>query len=116
MALIQQFSRETLGHPLVRAVCYALCSQTKAKANVKVGDMVVRGPDWRWGDQDGGDGHKGRVLKILEGSEQGWINVRWDDGDRVNNYRYGAQGCYDVLVVTTPEVTIFPRCPLNPPT
>ena len=29
-----------------------------------VGVRVVRGPDWQWGDQDGGPGHVGTVVTI----------------------------------------------------
>ena len=31
---------------------------------ILVGSRVVRGPDWQWGDQDGGPGHVGTVVTI----------------------------------------------------
>ena len=30
-----------------------------------VGTRVVRGPDWKWGKQDGGEGHVGTVCLCL---------------------------------------------------
>ena len=33
---------------------------------ILVGSRVVRGPDWQWGDQDGGQGHVGTVVTIGE--------------------------------------------------
>ena len=33
-----------------------------------VGLRVVRGPDWEWGDQDGGEGHVGTVVEVGEPS------------------------------------------------
>ena len=30
-----------------------------------VGTRVVRGPDWKWGKQDGGEGHVGTVSRVL---------------------------------------------------
>ena len=35
-----------------------------ATAVILVGSRVVRGPDWQWGDQDGGPGHVGTVVTI----------------------------------------------------
>jgi len=31
-----------------------------------VGVRVVRGPDWKWGDQDGGEGNAGTVIDTGE--------------------------------------------------
>jgi hypothetical protein len=31
---------------------------------IGLGVRVVRGPDWKWGDQDGGDGYTGTVVEI----------------------------------------------------
>ena len=36
-----------------------------------VGVRVVRGPDWKWGKQDGGEGHVGTV-RNFESSEVVW--------------------------------------------
>lgn len=34
-----------------------------------VGARVIRGPDWKWGKQDGGDGHVGTV-RSFESQEE----------------------------------------------
>ena len=51
---------------------------------LKPGDRIVRGPDWDWGDQDGGAGNIGIVAdrEALEG----WIAVDWPNGTG-NAYR-----------------------------
>ncbi|KAJ9470575.1 E3 ubiquitin-protein ligase itt1 [Diplonema papillatum] len=61
----------------------------------QVGDTVVRGPDWKWEDQDGGAGQVGRVFDfpIREQMEdgglvEGWISVEWPNRGRFN-YKVG---------------------------
>ena len=62
-----------------------------------IGATVRRGPDWKWGTQDGGKGKLGKVTEAV--SSSGWIEVTWEtDGDS-NKYRWGADGCYDIEVV-----------------
>ncbi len=51
-----------------------------------VGSRVVRGPDWKWGKQDGGDGHVG-TLRSFESPEE--VLVVWDNGTAAN-YRCGS--------------------------
>ena len=46
-----------------------------------VGSRVVRGPDWKWGRQDGGDGHVG-VVRSFE--RPGEVLVIWDNGTAAN--------------------------------
>ncbi len=41
-----------------------------------VGARVIRGPDWKWGKQDGGKGHVGTV-RSFESPE---VVVVWDNG------------------------------------
>ena len=59
---------------------------------LQAGLRVVRGPDWNWGDQDGGEGHIGTVVKPRVGGQQrktvtrDVVFVRWDNGV-VANYR-----------------------------
>ena len=59
-----------------------------------IGTIVARGQDWQWGDQ--GDGSLGKVTTPID--EEGWIGVRWENGDE-NNYRWGAEDAYDLMVV-----------------
>ncbi|XP_077984801.1 E3 ubiquitin-protein ligase TRIM33-like [Glandiceps talaboti] len=62
---------------------------------MKIGIRVVRGQDWKWGDQDGPQPSKGRVIE--EVGENGWIKVKWDTG-KLNSYRMGKEGKYDLKV------------------
>ncbi|XP_070574611.1 uncharacterized protein [Ptychodera flava] len=52
---------------------------------VQVGMRVVRGEDWRWGDQDGGRGNVGAVYKV-EPDEEFNVHVRWPNGTK-NHYK-----------------------------
>ncbi|XP_076044605.1 E3 ubiquitin-protein ligase mind bomb 2 isoform X4 [Oratosquilla oratoria] len=68
---------------------------------VEVGLRVMRGPDWRWGDQDDGDGHAGTVVEVGKpGSSttpDKTVVVQWDSGSRTN-YRVGYQGAFDLRI------------------
>ena len=59
-----------------------------------VGTRVVRGPDWKWGNQDGGEGHLGTVVELQDDFT---ALVQWDEGSRAN-YRCGTNEKYDLLV------------------
>lgn len=58
-----------------------------------VGYRVVRGPDWKWSKQDGGDGHVG-IVRNFENS--GEVLVLWDNGTAAN---YRCQTFYDLRVL-----------------
>ncbi|CAH2319960.1 E3 ubiquitin- ligase MIB2 isoform X2 [Pelobates cultripes] len=66
------------------------------------GAKVVRGPDWEWGNQDGGEAKVGRVVDI-----RGWdvetgrsvASVTWADGT-TNVYRVGHKGKVDLRCIT----------------
>lgn len=68
---------------------------------VELGLRVVRGPDWKWANQDGGEGHVGTLVEIGEpgstSSPDRTVVVQWDSGSRTN-YRVGYQGAYDLRV------------------
>lgn len=42
------------------------------------GIRVVRGPDWSYGDDDGGEGHVGTVT---QDNEDDTVEVQWDMGN-----------------------------------
>jgi len=67
-----------------------------------VGTRVIRGPDWRWGEQDSGAGHVGTVVEVgragNESSPEKTVVVLWDFGYR-SNYRAGYQNAFDLRVV-----------------
>ena len=77
---------------------------------LSVGLRVVRGPDWKWDDQDGGEGHAGTVVEIggfskagedkesHPPSPRGTVILQWDTGLRTN-YRVGHQNAYDLRVI-----------------
>ena len=67
---------------------------------LKVGSRVVRGQDWKWGDQDGPG--EGRVIGEL--GEDGWIRVQWDNAS-TNSYRMGKEGKYDLKLAETPNMS-----------
>ncbi|XP_022097091.1 E3 ubiquitin-protein ligase MIB1-like [Acanthaster planci] len=58
-----------------------------------VGARVVRGPDWKWGKQDGGEGHVGTV-RSFESPEE--VVVVWDNGTAAN---YRCAGAYDLRII-----------------
>lgn len=60
-----------------------------------VGARVVRGPDWKWGKQDGGEGHVGTV-RNFESPEE--VVVVWDNGTAAN---YRCAGAYDLRMMDT---------------
>ena len=78
--------------------------------DVLVGTRVVRGPDWTWGDQDGGEGHVGTVAEVLRADCAGPVDSgdcpgpcvvtvpEWDCGNRCR-YRCGVGDCYDLRVI-----------------
>ncbi|KAM9300223.1 E3 ubiquitin-protein ligase HERC2 isoform 4-T5 [Morus bassanus] len=71
-------------------------------AMMKIGTRVVRGVDWKWGDQDGPPPGLGRVIGEL--GEDGWIRVQWDTGS-TNSYRMGKEGKYDLKLAEPPPAT-----------
>ena len=86
---------------------------------MRVGLRVVRGPDWSWGDQDGGEGHVGTVVEVEEtsaeqgdlkrerGGERGGkeqrsanalVTVQWDCGPKAQ-YRCGVEEKFDLRLL-----------------
>lgn len=68
---------------------------------------VVRGLDWKWGNQDDGEGHVGTVVEIgRQGSTttpDKTVVVQWDSGTRTN-YRTGYQGAFDLLLYDNAQI------------
>ncbi|XP_062386938.1 soluble scavenger receptor cysteine-rich domain-containing protein SSC5D-like [Sardina pilchardus] len=81
-------------------------------AMMKIGTRVMRGQDWKWGNQDGTPPGLGRVIGQL--SESGWIQVRWDNGHQYK-YRMGAEGKYDLkLAEPLPSALPSTELPIRP--
>ena len=95
---------------------------------LEVGLRVVRGYDWKWNDQDGGEGHAGTVVEIgkpplpcvtqanngaavqqntslTDKTPDRTVIVQWDHGSR-SNYRIGYQGYHDLLVFDNATVGV----------
>ncbi len=80
--------------------------RNRLKMEILPGLRVVRGPDWKWGDQDGGEGSVGSVVDLRvegEAAEDGKtlgqaVVVGWDTGNR-SNYRCGVEGKYDLRIL-----------------
>ncbi|OWZ23473.1 hypothetical protein PHMEG_0001640 [Phytophthora megakarya] len=85
--------------------------QSPQVATIMVGDRVVRGPDWKWSNQDGEKDSPGTVERISTwgGVKGSGVTVRWDKNQRVNTYRWGAEGCYDLYIVVEKDDKILER-------
>mmetsp|Transcript_60427 Transcript_60427/g.179948 ORF Transcript_60427/g.179948 Transcript_60427/m.179948 type:complete len:522 (-) Transcript_60427:116-1681(-) len=58
-------------------------------AAIALSDLVVRGPDWCWGEEDGGSGSVGSVVAIDARSKT--IRVTWQTNSRTfDHYRSGS--------------------------
>nr|XP_004657805.1 E3 ubiquitin-protein ligase MIB2 isoform X5 [Jaculus jaculus] len=79
------------------------------QAGVQVGMRVVRGVDWKWGQQDGGEGGVGTVVELGRHGSPSTPNrtvvVQWDQGTRTN-YRAGYQGAHDLLLYDNAQIGI----------
>lgn len=91
---------------------YDLRIVPKGTHPIAVGMRVKRGPAWKWADQDGSG--EGSVIEGLDSDK--WVRVKWDNG-KSNQYRWGADGLYDLRIVgyKTPESTpVTPSTPTTP--
>lgn len=65
------------------------------------GARVVRGVDWQWEDQDGGNGRRGKVNEIQDwsaASPRSAAYVIWDTGSK-NLYRVGFEGMVSLRIL-----------------
>ncbi|XP_062588706.1 uncharacterized protein LOC134250368 [Saccostrea cucullata] len=74
----------------------ASCQEPRILENemIAVGCCVTRGPDWKWGDQDGGEGNVGTVYRVRKDAV---VLVKWPNGNR-SNYRFGYDSKYDITL------------------
>ncbi|XP_055695916.1 probable E3 ubiquitin-protein ligase HERC2 [Lutzomyia longipalpis] len=91
-----------------------ILKQKTARANLtgpemaklmKIGTRIVRGTDWKWGDQDGPMPGEGRIISEL--GEDGWVRVEWDTG-ATNSYRMGKEGQYDLRLADSLSSIVSP--------
>ncbi len=62
----------------------------------QLGLRVIRGRDWQWDDQDGGEGQLGTVVQVFTNAAD-IVLVRWDHGTQAF-YRAGRQQAYDLRI------------------
>ena len=66
------------------------------------GARVIRGVDWQWEDQDGGNGRRGKVTEIQDwsaASPRSAAYIIWDTSAK-NLYRVGFEGMADLKAVS----------------
>ncbi|KAK7093296.1 E3 ubiquitin-protein ligase MIB2-like isoform X2 [Littorina saxatilis] len=66
------------------------------------GLRVLRGPDWRGGDTDGGEGHVGTVIELLGNST---VRVLWDMGQE-STCSAGHDGKFEIRVLDTAQIGV----------
>ncbi|XP_060563796.1 E3 ubiquitin-protein ligase MIB2-like isoform X1 [Ruditapes philippinarum] len=72
---------------------------------MKPGIRVIRGPDWRLGNQDGGPGYLGTVVNIHPNNT---VLVRWDIGTETI-CRAGKDGSFDLRLYDNAQIgTLHP--------
>lgn len=82
-----------------RSVCVAAhceMSDSTEGNRLKVGDRVVRGPSWQWGNQDGGPGNAGTVKDGTKASS-GWLKVSWDKGGEYSYRMVEKEQIFDLV-------------------
>ena len=87
---LQQAAAEMVVEHLARAA-----TAEEGAARFQVGARVKRGPDWKWGNQDGGG--PGTVVPSHP-DRDGCVSVKWDAGGS-NIYRVGAESAFDLALV-----------------
>ena len=92
----------------------ALLDQYPGGIHLHVGQKVVRGPDWRWGEQGADEpspaasqekdssaaASQGLVLDLKHNNS--WATVQWANGFE-ETYRAGVEGKYDVIPADLPK-------------
>lgn len=71
------------------------------KDNVKSDMAVVRGPDWRWGEEDGGTGQVGQIFAFDPKKQT--LTVFWHTTSHVGQ-QYRCDGSFDLAVA--PDATV----------
>ena len=66
----------------------------------------MRGPDWKWNEQDGGVGCVGTLVELTEQESERSAVVQWDAGNQ-SNYRCGLDGKFDLRVYDTKQIGKF---------
>jgi len=102
-------------HSYVDVLMYVAETDWSQQNMLEAGVRVVRGPDWCWGEQDGGEGHMGTVVKPRVGLDaprlktvmEGVIFVRWDNGILAN---YRVVGSCDLRILRSAPAGTLACC------
>lgn len=70
---------------------------------LKLGLRVVRGPDWSWEDEDGGEGYTGTLYHIDNVDKTAII--QWDNGNQTL-CKIGQMGKYELRVIDSAQIGI----------
>ncbi|XP_018577850.1 nuclear pore complex protein Nup93 [Anoplophora glabripennis] len=70
---------------------------------LKVGVRVVRGPNWSWGNEDGGEGFAG-ILREINLTNKTAV-VQWDNGNQMQ-CRVGCLDKYDIRLLDNAQIGI----------
>lgn len=68
-----------------------------------IGTRVQRGPDWKYTEQDGGEGETGSIVCTWYTIDGPWASIEWDN-ECLLNYRIGAEGCFDIIPIVPSDV------------
>ncbi|XP_041480107.1 E3 ubiquitin-protein ligase MIB2-like isoform X2 [Lytechinus variegatus] len=85
-----------------------------------IGTRIIRGPDWTWGNQDGGERHLGTIANVIPNDPDNdngdeaprVVKVTWDTGKK-GNYRVGYEQKYDLRLYDNSTIGVlhkFVRC------
>ncbi len=85
----------------------------------KLGDRVVRGPDWNKGSADGQPGLEGTIIRrspddLIARGRDGYVTVEWDATRRKGRYRWDYLRKFDVIPVKEPEPAAITSDPAAP--
>ncbi|KAL4220974.1 E3 ubiquitin-protein ligase mib2 [Mactra antiquata] len=70
------------------------------------GATVMRGPHWKWKNDDGGTSEEGTVQSVETWAPdhvRGGVKVEWDKTKKQGTYRVGGEGCVDVIYTEEAE-------------
>ena len=92
----KELEKRRIGTPSKEHCAWVLRSRTDEAVvrSVEIGVKVRRGPDWVYGNQNGGADATGHTIKGADVA--GWVCVRWKDDTTDNVYRVGADGKHDL--------------------
>ncbi|XP_018576502.1 uncharacterized protein LOC108915038 [Anoplophora glabripennis] len=71
---------------------------------LKLGLRVVRGPDWSWQDEDGGEGYTGTLYHIDNTDKT--VIIQWDNGNQTL-CKIGQMGTYELRVVDNAQIGVI---------